>query len=129
MFDLKLWRYIFLTAILEIVIIIIVTIILIVYYPAFTIYIAIGAIIVIIVYLLISYHIYKPVFGYKALEPQDEIIGKLGKAITDLNPRGQVKIRNEVWSARSSSGFISAGRKIKIVEMEGIQVIVEALEN
>ncbi len=128
MFDSRLWRYIFLTAILEIVIIIVVAIILIVYYPALTIYIIIGAIAATVIYLWISYYIYKPVFSHKAIEPRDEIVGQLGKTITDLNPRGQVKIRNETWSAKSASGFISAGTIIKVIQMDGIKVIVEIFQ-
>lgn len=125
MFDSKLWRYIFLTAILEIVIIIIISIVLIAFYPAYSIYIILGSLGVIILYLWISYHIYKPVFEHKVVQPQDEIIGNLGVAITDLNPRGQVKIRDEAWSARSVSGFIISGSKIKVIQIEGIQLIVD----
>ncbi len=128
MIDKKLWKYILFTAILEIAIIIIVTIVLIAYYPAITVWIILGAIAVTAVYLWISYYIYRPVFGHRAVEPQDELIGNLGKTITDLKPRGQVKIKNEVWSARSDVGFLAAGTKIKVVEMEGIQLVVQPLE-
>ncbi len=129
MVDTKLWRYIFLTAVIEIIIIIVVAIILIVYYPALTWYIIIGALAVTGIYLLISYYIYRPVFGHKAEEPQDLLIGQIGKVETDLHPRGQVKIRNEIWSARSATGFINAGTKIKVIQMEGIYLIVEPIEN
>ena len=129
MIDSKLWRYILLTALIEITVIIVVAIVLIVYYPALTVYIVIGACVITAIYLWISYYIYRPVFGHEAIEPQDESIGKNGTAITDLKPRGQIKLRNEVWTGRSNIGFISAGTKIKIIDMEGILLIVEPLEN
>jgi membrane protein implicated in regulation of membrane protease activity len=128
MIDKKLWKYVLLTAVLEIAIVIIVTVVLIAYYPAITIWIILGAIVVTAIYLGIHYYIYRPVFGHRAAEPQDELIGHLGKTITDLTPRGQVKIRNEVWSARSNAGFLAVGTNIKVVKMEGIQLIVQPLE-
>ncbi|NVM55450.1 MAG: NfeD family protein [Candidatus Helarchaeota archaeon] len=128
MFDSKLWRYIFLTAILEIIIIIVSAIIIIAFYPAISIYVVIGAIAIIVIYLCFSYYIYKPVVKHQKIDPQDEIIGQTGVAITDLSPRGQVKIRSRVWSARGTSKIIISGTKIKVIQMDGIQLLVEAIQ-
>ncbi|MHA1275997.1 MAG: NfeD family protein [Candidatus Helarchaeota archaeon] len=118
MLDKKLWSYVFFTAILELVIIFIVTLILILYFPAINGWIILGAVAVTVGYLWIHYKILKPVFGIESTEFQDELIGWHGVTITDLNPRGQVKVQNEVWSARSASGFLSAGLAKKVLNME-----------
>lgn len=127
MVDWKLWRFIFLTSILEIVIIIIVAAVLGTVFPQYLFYIVLGAIIAAIVYVWISYYIYKPVVKHQRVEPQDELIGKLGVAITDLTPRGQVKIRTRAWSARCTSKSVAAGTKVKVIQMDGIQLIVEEI--
>ena len=77
------------------------------------------------IYIWISYYIYKPVATHQQVDPQDELKDQLGIAITDLTPRGQVKIRGRVWRARSKSGFIPSGTKIKVIQMDGIKLIVE----
>ncbi|KUG02474.1 hypothetical protein ASZ90_020106 [hydrocarbon metagenome] len=49
--------------------------------------------------------------------------------VRDLNPYGQVKIRGEIWSAKSKSGgTIEAGQKVKVTEREGITLIVESAD-
>ncbi|HUY00712.1 MAG TPA: NfeD family protein [Candidatus Deferrimicrobium sp.] len=127
MFNSELWRTIILTSLCEFSVIIIVAVVLIVFYPALTLYIILGAIGVVALYVWMKYRIYKPIVNRPSTEIQDELIGKIGLAITDLNPRGQVKMRNEVWSARTASGFIPYGTKIEVIEMEGIQLVVQPI--
>ncbi|MBO7388299.1 MAG: NfeD family protein, partial [Methanomicrobium sp.] len=38
---------------------------------------------------------------------------------------GKVRIGNTDWSARSKSGTIATGKKIKVVFSEGVHVVVE----
>jgi membrane protein implicated in regulation of membrane protease activity len=128
MTDSETWRVVLLTSIFELAVIITVAGLLIFFYPAYAIYVIIGAICVIIIYFWLKYRIYEPIVTKKTIEFQDEIIGKRGKAITDLKPRGQVKIRNEVWSARSASGFITSNTKIEVVQVDGIQLVVKTLK-
>lgn len=127
MVDSRLWRYVLFSSITELAIILIVAIILIAIYPTLFIYITIGAICALIITIVIHYYIYKPIFAHKAIDPQEELIGQEGTALTDLTPRGQVKLRHEVWSAHSTSGTIQAGSKIKVIQVEGIQLIVQQI--
>ena len=53
-----------------------------------------------------------------------DIIGQHGLAITNLAPRGQVKVQGEIWWARTSSGPIDAGVKIEVVAREGLTLKV-----
>lgn len=129
MVDWKMWRFILFTAVPEIIIAVVVAIILIAIYPAFTIYIVLGATAFLVIYIWISYYIYRPVVKHQQINPQDELIGQQGVTITDLSPRGQVKIRREPWSARIKSGFLPSGTKIKVIEMDGIQLIVEKIQD
>lgn len=126
--DWKLWRFILLTAIVEIIIAIVITIILIINFPGYAVVIILAVIGILILYLWIRYYIYKPVIHHHAIDPRDEIMGQMGVAITDLTPRGQVKIRREVWSARSMTGSIVAGTKIEVIEMDGIHLIVKHIK-
>ncbi len=65
---------------------------------------------------------------HQQIDPQDEMKGQLGITITDLTPRGQVKIRSRVWSARSIAGFVQSGMKIKVIQMDGIILKVEPMQ-
>ncbi|MEM3568805.1 MAG: NfeD family protein [Candidatus Jordarchaeales archaeon] len=56
----------------------------------------------------------------------EALIGVEGLAKTTLNPRGQVLIKGEVWSARSAdNSTIPAGSKVKVVRVSGLTLIVE----
>jgi len=125
----ELWRTVLISSICELVIIGVATIFLALIYPVYFLYILLGAIGVAILYFYVKYHIYKPVFSQPIRQPRDEIIGQVGVSITDLAPRGQIKLRNETWSGRSDSGTIRQGTKVKVINMDGIQIIVEPLQD
>jgi len=62
------------------------------------------------------------------LEPKT-LIGAEGLAKTTLNPRGQVLVKGEVWSARSAdNSTIPVGSKVKVVNVSGLMLIVEKAE-
>jgi len=50
---------------------------------------------------------------------------KEGVVIEDLDPYGTVKIGNEYWNAYSEK-FIQKGRKIKVIDHDGLTLIVGA---
>jgi membrane-bound serine protease (ClpP class) len=128
MVDSNIWRTVFLSSICEIIIIVVIAVFLMAFYPALILYILLGTTGILVLYFAIKYRIYKPIFSKPSREPRDDLIGQEGVTITDLAPRGQVKLRNEVWSARSTSGNILQGIKVKVLELDGIQLIVEPLE-
>lgn len=62
----------------------------------------------------------------------DRYIGKLAvvtEDISNIDAKGQVKVDNQIWSARSESGeAISAGTKVNVLRIEGVKLIVSAAE-
>jgi membrane-bound serine protease (ClpP class) len=72
--------------------------------------------------------------GTTALErkPVDGLVdmkGMTGEAIEDMQPDGMVKIRGELWSARSISGNIARGAKIVVVARNGLKLSVRPVES
>lgn len=59
------------------------------------------------------------------------IIGKKGIVIQDINNtlgNGQIKISNEVWSAKTESeNTIEKGTEIRIVKIDGVKAVVEPI--
>jgi membrane-bound serine protease (ClpP class) len=53
------------------------------------------------------------------------MLGKIGVAVSDLNPKGEVRVEGEIWRAESTSGYIQKGEKVAIRERKGLVVIVE----
>jgi membrane protein implicated in regulation of membrane protease activity len=125
----ELWYSVLVSSICELIVIGVIAFVLILFYLAYFLYILLGAIGVVILYLSVKHHIYKPLFIKPTQQPRDEIIGQVGVVITDLAPRGQIKLRNEIWSGRSDSGTIRQGMKVKVVNMDGIQLIVQPLQD
>jgi membrane-bound serine protease (ClpP class) len=60
----------------------------------------------------------KPTTGREAL------LGEVGVAIDTLNPDGQVKIHGEIWNARSVSGKIHSGKRVKVLGVENLRLTV-----
>jgi membrane-bound serine protease (ClpP class) len=63
----------------------------------------------------------------KVLLGPQAMIGKLAVARTTLAPSGQVEVRGELWQAtlRDSSGSVTAGHSVLILEAEGLRLLVE----
>ncbi len=62
------------------------------------------------------------------MQGENEFFDYGAYVINDLDPCGQVKIRGEIWSARSKSGeVIESGRKVKVIERTGKTLIVESV--
>ncbi|MDE6110284.1 MAG: NfeD family protein [Eubacterium sp.] len=62
----------------------------------------------------------------------DRYIGKLAvvtEEISNIDAKGQVKVDNQIWSARSENGeTISEGTKVNVLRIEGVKLIVSATE-
>ena len=61
----------------------------------------------------------------------DALIGEVGFVTADINNvegKGLVKVKGQIWSARSQDEeIISSGAKIKILKIEGVKLIVKAV--
>jgi membrane-bound serine protease (ClpP class) len=69
----------------------------------------------------------KGIAGTEAAEIASELVGTQGKAMTDLRPVGTCLINNERRDCLAEGGIILAGRKIKVVAADGMQIKVREI--
>ena len=67
--------------------------------------------------------------GSRALRKKPEIglpdmVGSKGKVVSLLTPEGLVRIRGELWIAKSASERINIGEGVIVVGQEGLKLIV-----
>jgi membrane-bound serine protease (ClpP class) len=62
------------------------------------------------------------------LTGSEAMIGKKGVAITDLKPKGEVRVEGEIWRAESLSGDIAKGQQVIVKTLKGLVFIVEKLQ-
>ncbi len=60
----------------------------------------------------------KPTTGIEGM------IGEVGQVIEELNPEGRIKIRGEIWSARSTSSTLAVGSSVKVVAVKQMTLMV-----
>ena len=63
----------------------------------------------------------KPTTGIEGL------IGEMGEAFSDLDPKGKVLVHGEIWSAESSEGKILKGERIIVSEVIGLNLKIKKL--
>ncbi len=71
-------------------------------------------------------------FGVRALRTRtltgrEGMIGLIGSAKTDLDPRGKIFIQGEIWDAVGSS-TVSEGQPVQITHLDGLTVHVKPVE-
>jgi membrane-bound serine protease (ClpP class) len=54
----------------------------------------------------------------------DQLYGEEGVALTDLAPRGEVRVGGEHWSARAAHDSIRAGTVVRVVGRDGLKLLV-----
>ena len=52
------------------------------------------------------------------------VVGDKGKVISTLAPDGVIKIRDELWEARSPNGQMDIGEKVMVTEQDGLKLTV-----
>ena len=60
----------------------------------------------------------KPVVGLPAM------VGSKGKVVSPLVPEGLVRIKGELWVAKSTSGRIDIGEEVTVIEQDGLKLVV-----
>jgi membrane-bound ClpP family serine protease len=59
---------------------------------------------------------------------RDSLVGKEGRVIKNVDPNtlsGKVMIGTTEWSAHSTGAPIPLGKKVKVVDSEGVHIVVE----
>jgi membrane-bound serine protease (ClpP class) len=65
--------------------------------------------------------------GYLSGELRDELIGRVGVALTDLHPGGTVEIDDERLDVVTEGDYVKRGAHVRIVRSEGYRLVVKAL--
>jgi len=52
------------------------------------------------------------------------VVGSRGKVVTALSPEGMIRIKNELWVAKSDGSELSVGDGVIVVEQEGLKLVV-----
>jgi membrane-bound serine protease (ClpP class) len=65
----------------------------------------------------------------RVMTGREGLVRALGEARTDLDPRGLVLVDGELWHAVSPLGRISAGQRVQVHAVEGMRLIVYAVED
>lgn len=59
----------------------------------------------------------------------DVLLGQTGETLDSLDPRGQVLLNGEVWTAESTHGKINKGELVKVIKVQGLTLFVEPMRD
>jgi len=68
------------------------------------------------------------VFDKRVEVGPEALIGKEAMVVEELNPKGVVKIGNELWIAECVNGAAKRGEKVKVIEVRSTRLLVERQE-
>jgi membrane-bound serine protease (ClpP class) len=60
---------------------------------------------------------------------REALIGKIGRASTNLDPSGTVQVAGELWSAQVKDTSIRAGDQVEIIGMDGLRLLVKPVNH
>jgi membrane-bound serine protease (ClpP class) len=67
--------------------------------------------------------------GFVSHTTSEDMVGKAGKALTDLRPSGTAEIDGKRVDVVTDSEFIEKGSSLEVIEVEGIRVVVREVKN
>jgi membrane-bound serine protease (ClpP class) len=71
---------------------------------------------------VVKVHSRPPVTG------EEGLVGEVGQAVSEIAPFGKVKVHGEWWDARGRGGSIAPGARIRVVAINGRELLVEAAD-
>jgi len=60
---------------------------------------------------------------------KEALIGAKGIVTTDLKPKGEIRVMDEFWEARTEGSPIVRGQEVVVLGMDGMTLVVKALEH
>jgi membrane-bound serine protease (ClpP class) len=60
---------------------------------------------------------------------KEALIGSRGIVITDLKPKGEIRIMGEFWQATVKDKWVTNGEKVEVVDMDGMLLVVEPADS
>ena len=73
---------------------------------------------------VIIYRIGSRALKKKPLDILPDMVGCKGKVVSPLIPEGLVRIKNELWVAKSARGGVNLGEKVVVVEQDRLKLVV-----
>ena len=61
----------------------------------------------------------------RVLTGAEGLVGLMGIAVGPLDPGGQVRLRGEIWRARSVAAPVEPGEEVAVVAVDGLTLEVE----
>ncbi len=80
-------------------------------------------------YSVITYRIGSRALNKKLLVGLPDMVGSKGKVVSRLAPEGMVRIRGELWVAKSVSGEMKPGEEVIVVKQDKLKLIVSKSSN
>jgi membrane-bound serine protease (ClpP class) len=59
----------------------------------------------------------------------EALIGARGIAVTDLKPKGEIRVMGEFWQATAKDKWITNGERVKVIDIEGMFLAVKPAED
>jgi membrane-bound serine protease (ClpP class) len=89
------------------------------------------AIIVLAIAILAAWMLYKGLEANlaKVKTGKEALIGAFGIAVTDLKPKGEIRVLGDFWQATAKDASISNGQTVQVVDMEGMFLVVKLVED
>ena len=75
-------------------------------------------------YTIITYRMGSRALRKKPVDGLTAMVGSKGKVVSSLVPEGMVRIKGELWRAKSASGRMDTGEEVTVVGQDGLQLIV-----
>ena len=76
---------------------------------------------------LIGYRLTRNIVNQESVTPSSAMIGSEGIAATPIEPEGVVRVRGELWKARTNHAAIAKNEEIVVEEIEGLILYVAPL--
>jgi len=79
---------------------------------------------------LFSFIVYKAAKARlsKVRTGKEALIGARGIAVSDLKPKGEIRVVGEFWQAKAKDEWIKKGEEVEVIDMEGLFLIVRLVK-
>ncbi|MBO4779524.1 MAG: serine protease, partial [Selenomonadaceae bacterium] len=65
--------------------------------------------------------------GYTSVTDKSKFLGATGICVTDLRPAGTVTVDGEPLDVVSEGGFVKAGERVKVINVDGSRILVRQI--
>jgi membrane-bound serine protease (ClpP class) len=79
---------------------------------------------------LFSFIVYKAAKARlsKVKTGKEALVGARGIAVSDLKPKGEIRVVGEFWQAKAKDEWIKKGEEVEVIDMEGLFLIVRLVK-